>query len=156
MADIHDLFHRDRIVVVKLRGKEVRELLAGMSDTDARRRCHRSGATDFEDDVEYLVAMTGYELPINVIRQYIASGIGLVVHLARLKGVVRKVIRIIELMGAHNGEYARQELFAFEDRHLESGVATGRFKPTGSKPTFLNRLDELGIAWRPEWFSEEG
>ncbi len=47
-------------------------------------------------------AETGLELPISVVRQYVAAGIRLVVHLARLKGGVRRVMRISEIVDMPN------------------------------------------------------
>ncbi len=61
-----------------------------------------------------MVAMTGYELPIHVVRQYIASGIKLVVHVSRLKGGLRRVTRVSEIVGVRDGQFAVEDIFGYE------------------------------------------
>jgi pilus assembly protein CpaF len=100
-----------------------------------------------------MVAMAGFDLPTNVVRRYIASAINLIVHLARLKGGVRRVMRIVELVDLENNEYELRELFRFQQAGLDAqGLATGRFHVSGNVPSFCERLRERGIALDTELF----
>ena len=45
--------------------------------------------------------MAGFEMPVQVIRQYISSALTLILHLSRLKGGARKVMRVSEIVGSH-------------------------------------------------------
>jgi pilus assembly protein CpaF len=93
-----------------------------------------------------MVAMTGLEIPVQVVREYIAAGIKLVVHLARLKGGIRRVTRVSEIVGIREGEYQLQEIFGFEQQGVdEEGVAFGRFYATGYRPKCLERLMASGV-----------
>ena len=90
--------------------------------------------------------MAGFELPATVVRRYVASAITLVVHLARLQGGARRVMRICELTGVENGDYTMQELFSFRQQGVDaSGMAMGDFHASGQVPQLTARLAEMGI-----------
>ena len=57
--------------------------------------------------------MAGMELPVSAIRQQIASGIDLFVHLGRLQDGSRKVLEIAEVIGFENGEVMLQTLYEY-------------------------------------------
>ena len=74
-------------------------------------------------------------------------------HLARLKGGVRRVMRISEITGLENDDYQIQDIFRFQQAGLDSqGRAAGRFQATGNVPAVLDRLEELGIPVSPRLF----
>jgi hypothetical protein len=73
-----------------------------------------------------MVSMAGFDLPVPVTRRYIASAITLIVHLARLKGGVRRVTRISEITALDSGDYEIQDLFGFRQTGVdERGIARG-------------------------------
>ncbi|RMF97401.1 MAG: CpaF family protein, partial [Planctomycetota bacterium] len=116
---------------------------------------HANDTRDALSRLEVMVGMTGFDLPVPIVRKYIASAITLVVHLARLKGGVRRVMRISEIVGLENGEYRMQELFGFRQRGVDSeGKAKGEFYVTGNVPEFKRRLDEQGIELDESLFAE--
>jgi hypothetical protein len=81
-----------------------------------------------------------------VTRRYIASAITLVIHLARLKGGVRRVTRISEITALDSGEYVIQDLFGFQQTGIDDrGIARGHFYATGDQPIFFrDRPPPLG------------
>ena len=84
-------------------------------------------------------------MPMPVIRNYIASAITLLVHLSRLKGGARKVMRISELTGLRKRRwYHVHDLFTFTQTGVQDGVAVGQFAATGYVPRFLSRLTAAG------------
>jgi len=89
--------------------------------------------------------MAGFDLPVGVVRRYIGSAITLVIHLARLKGGVRRVMRVSEITGLDSGDYQMQEIFGFRQSGVDEGRAKGAFYATGNVPTLTARLEELGI-----------
>ena len=96
---------------------------------------HANSARDALMRLEMMVAMTGYNIPVPVVRQYVASAIRLIVHLARLQGGVRHVMQITEIQDVQDNQYVLQELFRFEQTHVdEGGTARGRFCCTGEHP----------------------
>jgi pilus assembly protein CpaF len=114
---------------------------------------HANDTRDALSRLEVMVSMAGFDLPVAVTRRYIASAITLIVHLARLKGGVRRVMRVSEITALENGDYAIQDLFGFRQTGLDDrGIARGHFFATGHTPMFARRLIEQGIDLSPKLF----
>ncbi|GAB6165061.1 CpaF family protein [Thermostilla marina] len=147
----------DRIILGEVRGEEALDMLQAMNTghEGSLTTIHANDTRDALSRLEVMVGMTGFDLPVPVVRKYIASAITLVVHLARLKGGVRRVMRISEIVGLENGEYRMQELFGFRQRGVDAeGKAKGEFYVTGNVPEFKRRLDEQGIELDESLFAE--
>src|SRR6187551_3798302 len=97
----------DRIILGEVRGAEALDMLQAMNTghEGSLTTIHANDTHDALLRLEMMVAMTGFELPIQVVRQYIAAGIKLVVQLSRLKGGPRRVTRVSEIVEVKNGEY---------------------------------------------------
>jgi pilus assembly protein CpaF len=68
------------------------------------------------------------------------------VHLARLKGGARRVMRMSEITALDSGDYVIQDLFGFQQTGIDDrGIARGHFYATGNRPHFGKRLAEVGI-----------
>jgi pilus assembly protein CpaF len=102
-----------------------------------------------------MCAMTGFDLPIGVVRQYIAAGIRLVVHVARLKGGLRRVTRVTEVTGVAGDNYRLQDIFGFRQTGLDdSGRARGEFYATGDRPECLEQIEAYGLSLPTEMFAQ--
>ena len=124
----------DRIIVGEVRGAESLDMLQAMNTghEGSMTTIHANDTQDALKRLEMMVAMTGFELPIPVVRQYVSAGIRLVVHLSRLKGGVRRVMQVCEIVDADHGEYSLESVFGFRQQGLdENGVAKGQFFTTG-------------------------
>ncbi|MFI4876779.1 MAG: CpaF family protein [Blastopirellula sp. JB062] len=141
----------DRIIVGEVRGPEALDMLQAMNTghEGSLTTIHANDTRDALARLEMMVAMTGFELPIRVTRQYIAAGIKLVVHVARLKGGVRRVTRIAEIREVNeNGDYVLDDLFGFRQEGLdEQGRAKGRFYATGHRPQCRERFADAGVSF---------
>ncbi len=145
----------DRIIVGEVRGAEVWDMLQAMNSghEGSLTTIHANSARDALARLEMMVAMTGHELPVPVVRQYIASGMRLIVHLARLKGGSRRVVGISEICGVEEGRYHLEEVFGFEQTRVdEEGNARGNFFATGYIPACLPRLRASGCGLADELF----
>lgn len=144
----------DRILVGEVRGAEVWDMLQAMNTghEGSLTTVHANDAHDALMRLEMMVAMTGFEIPIHVVRQYIATGIKLVVHLSRLKGGPRRLMRVMEIVGVQDGQYQIEEVFGFEQTGQRDGVARGHFYATGYRPTCLKRLAAAGVELPPDIF----
>ena len=92
------------------------------------------------------MALSGAELPTRVARQYIASAIHLLVHIARLSSGERKIMRISELSGFADGQYAIDDIFICRlSGFADDGTAHANFYATGHEPHVLQRLAGLGF-----------
>lgn len=147
----------DRIVVGEIRGAEALDMLQAMNTghEGSLTTIHANDTRDALARLELMVAMAGYELPIPVVRQYIATGIGLVVHLARLKGGPRRVMRVSEIVGIRDGGLLVEDIFGYEQTGVNDlGVAQGEFFVTGYRPACLGRLRAAGVRLPDEMFDK--
>ncbi len=138
----------DRILVGEVRGAEALDMLQAMNTghEGSLTTIHANDTRDALSRLEMMVAMTGLELPVHVVREYIAAGIKLVVHLARLKGGLRRVMRVSEIVGIKDGEYQLEDVFGFEQQGVDDdGVAIGQFYATGYRPKCLQQLVASGV-----------
>ncbi len=138
----------DRILIGEVRGPEALDMLQAMNTghEGSLTTIHANDSRDALVRLELMSAMAGFELPVPILRQYITTAIKLVVHLARLKGGVRRVVRISELVGTRDGAYELHDIFRYEPQGIGAdGRARGRFVATGKVPTFLPRFHEIGI-----------
>jgi pilus assembly protein CpaF len=139
----------DRIIVGEVRGPEAFDMLQAMNTghEGSLSTIHANDVLDALLRLEMMVALTGLELPLSVVRQYITMGVRLVVHLARLKGGARRVVRVAELVGLNEGQYDLRDVFVFESTGVDpDGSLQGHFVTTGYRPACLERLRLAGHA----------
>ncbi len=138
----------DRIIIGEVRGSEAIDRLPALNTghEGSLTTIHANDTRDALARLEMMVAMSGFELPIPVVRQYIASGISLVVHLSRLKGGVRRVMQVSEIVGFAEDGFHLEDVFGFEQTGVnEQAIAQGEFYFTGHRPLCLNRLRACGV-----------
>ena len=146
----------DRIILGEVRGPEALDMLQAMNTghEGSLTTIHANGTSDALSRLEVMVSMAGGEMPMHVVRRYVASAVTLLVHVARLKGGLRKVTRVSELVGLKDGDYHVRDLFRFQSQGLdEEGRAKGCFLATGLSPNFLDRLFEQGIELSSDLFA---
>jgi pilus assembly protein CpaF len=136
----------DRIVVGEVRGAEVWDMLQAMNTghEGSLTTIHANSAHDALARLEMMVALAGFEVPVDVVRQYIALGISIIVHVARLQGGVRRVMQISEIVDIQDAKYQIQPLFGFNQTGVSDGLAVGEFSATGNVPSCLDRLIVAG------------
>jgi pilus assembly protein CpaF len=146
----------DRIIVGEVRGAEALDMLQAMNTghEGSLTTIHANDTRDALARLEMMVMMAGFELPVPVIRQYVASAVTLVVHVARLKGGPRKVMRVSEIVGLKQRNYLVRDLFVFEQLGVREGVAFGEFRACGHVPRFFPRLKAAGIELPESLFQE--
>lgn len=145
----------DRILVGEVRGAEALDMLQAMNTghEGSLTTIHANDTRDALARLEMMVAMAGFELPNKVVREYVAAGIKLIVHLSRLKGGVRRVMRVSEIVSANNGEYQLEDIFGFRQNGLDAqGRAKGEFYATGYVPHCVSRFEDAGICISPNLF----
>lgn len=147
----------DRIIIGEVRGPEALDMLQAMNTghEGSLTTIHANDARDALARLELMVAMSGYDLPIPVVRQYINSGISLIVHLSRLKGGARRVMQVSEIVGVKDGGFHIEDIFGFEQTGVdELGVAQGEFYFTGYRPMCLSKLRAAGLRLPDEIFDK--
>jgi pilus assembly protein CpaF len=146
----------DRIIIGECRGPEALDMLQAMSTghEGSLTTVHANDTRDALSRLETMVMLTGLDLPVPVIRQYIASSIGLLVQVARLKGGPRRIVRITEIVELKRRSYVLRDLFGFRQLGVQDGQAVGEFYATGYEPTFLGRLKSMGVELPQNLFKE--
>lgn len=137
----------DRIIVGEVRGAEAFDMLQCMNTGHDGSMCtgHANSARDMLSRLENMVLM-GMELPLNAIRQQIASGIDILVHLGRLRDKSRKVLEIWEIVEYTEGEYRLNPLFLFEETgQSEDGRVLGNLRRKGEL-FHVRKLKEAGLS----------
>lgn len=148
----------DRIIVGEVRGGEALDMLQAMNTghDGSLTTVHANSPRDVISRLETMVMMSGMELPSRAIREQIASAVDIIVHQSRMSDGSRKVVKITEIVGLEGQQIAMQDIFEFEQSGLApDGKVLGRFKPTGSVPTFFEELQARGIALDPVIFQPD-
>ncbi|MDQ6671950.1 MAG: CpaF family protein [Chloroflexota bacterium] len=144
----------DRIIVGECRGGEAFDMLQAMNTghDGSLTTVHANSPRDAIARIENMVLMA-VELPVNAIREQIASGINLIVHLSRLQDGTRRVTHVTEIVGMQGGIISMHDIFEFQGRGVDAqGLIVGQLQPTGLRPHLLDRLGQFGEAVPIEWF----
>lgn len=136
----------ERIVVGEVRGAEALDMLQAMNTghDGSLSTGHANSTKDMLSRLETMV-LTGAEgLPLDAVRQQIASAIDIIIHLSRLRDRSRKTMEITEVTGYENGQIQLNPLYVFEeDENSTLERVSGKLKRT--KNPLVNQL-KLRIA----------
>lgn len=138
----------DRIIVGECRGKEAFDMLQAMNTghDGSLTTIHANGVVDALNRLETLVLMSGLEIPISAIREYIANAIDIVVNIERMADGKRKVTNISEVVGIKNGEIVLSTIFEFNQLGItENGEVDGEFNLIRKKPNVYTKITSRGI-----------
>ncbi|MDQ3134614.1 MAG: CpaF family protein [Acidobacteriota bacterium] len=147
----------DRIVIGEVRGGEAIDMLQAMNTghDGSLTTVHANTPRDAVARLETMIQMTGMRLSDRAMRQQIASALDLVIQAARLSDGTRRITSISEITGMEGETITMQEIFQFERKGVDKdGRVIGRFRPTGVRPRFAERLKVYGMQL-PRVFFEE-
>jgi pilus assembly protein CpaF len=147
----------DRIVIGEVRGGEAIDMLQAMNTghDGSLTTIHANTPRDALSRLETMIQMTGMRLSDRAMRQQVASAINLVLQVARMSDGSRRVTSISEITGMEGETITMQEIFQYERTGVDSqGTVLGRFRPTGIRPRFAERLKASGLQL-PRVFFEE-
>jgi pilus assembly protein CpaF len=147
----------DRIVIGEVRGGEAIDMLQAMNTghDGSLTTVHANTPRDALARLETMIQMTGMRLSDRAMRQQIASALDLVVQVARMSDGSRRVTSISEITGMEGETITMQEIFQYERTGVDKdGTVLGRFRPTGIRPRFAERLKSCGLQL-PRVFFEE-
>ncbi|MFQ5890171.1 MAG: CpaF family protein [Gemmatimonadota bacterium] len=139
----------DRIILGEVRGAEAVDMLQAMNTghDGSLTTLHANNPRDALARLETMISMAGLNLPEKGMRQQIASAINVVIHVGRLSDGRRKVMTIAELTGMEGNIITMQDIFLYEREGIdESGQVIGRFRATGIRPRFAERLRTYGVS----------
>ena len=145
----------DRIIVGETRGAEALDMLQAMNTghEGSLTTIHANTPRDALGRIEMMVSMGGFELPLKVVRQQIASALDLVVQASRLIDGKRRLLSISEVVGMEGDIITMQEIFQFRQETIDSdGSVIGSFVTSGIRPHCMKRFDASGIRLSPDIF----
>ena len=107
----------ERIVVGEVRGGEALDMMQAMNTghDGSLSTGHANSTHDMLSRLETMVLQGAPGLPLEAIRQQIASAVDIIVHLSRLRDKSRKTMEITEVLGYENGEIILNPLYVFEE-----------------------------------------
>lgn len=136
----------DRIIVGEVRGGEAIDMMQCLNTghDGSMSTGHANSSKDMLSRLENMVLM-GMELPLKAIRQQIASGIDIIIHLGRLRDKSRKVLEIVEILGFEAEEIRLKTLYRFEEEgEAEDGKVLGCLQKKGELE-YVGKLKAAGI-----------
>jgi pilus assembly protein CpaF len=148
----------DRIIVGEVRGAESLDMLQAMNTghDGSLTTVHANSARDALTRIETLVSMAGLNLGMKAMRHYVSSALDVIIQIARLSDGTRKLISLQEVVGMEGDLITLQELFVFQQTGLDQDrKVKGRFRATGVRPKFAERLLAKGVALPSELFDPQ-
>jgi pilus assembly protein CpaF len=148
----------DRIILGEVRGAESLDMLQAMNTghDGSLTTVHANSCRDALTRIETLVSMAGFNLAAKAMRHYVSSALDVIIQIARLSDGTRKLISLQEVVGMEGDLITLQELFTFQQTGLaENRKVKGRFKATGVRPKFAERLAAKGVPLPPDLFDPQ-
>ena len=138
----------DRIIVGECRRKEAFDMLQAMNTghDGSLTTLHANGVIDALNRLETMVLMSGLEIPVKAIREYIVNAIDLVVNVERMSDGKRKITNISEIIGLKNDEIELKPIFEFVKHGLtDTKEVDGTFKITNKTPKIIDKIRSHGV-----------
>lgn len=147
----------ERIIVGEVRGEEALDMLQAMNTghDGSLSTGHANSAADMMKRLETMV-LSAAPLPLEAVRQQIASAIDIVIHLARLRDKSRRVMEISEITGCIDGQIRLNPLYVFEEENTADKISgmpggagervKGSLKRTGNPLVGTVKLRMAGVS----------
>lgn len=118
----------ERIVVGEVRGGEALDMLQAMNTghDGSLSTGHANSTRDMLSRLETMVLQGSEGLPLEAIRQQIASAVDIIIHLSRLRDRTRKTMEISEILGYEQGKITVNPIYRFvEDENSTMEKVSG-------------------------------
>ncbi|MDE7354248.1 MAG: CpaF family protein [Acetatifactor sp.] len=138
----------ERIVVGEVRGGEALDMLQAMNTghDGSLSTGHANSTQDMLSRLETMVLQGAPGLPLEAIRQQIASAVDIIIHLSRLRDKTRKTMEITEVVGYRDGQIKLNPLYVFEeDKNSTLERVSGGLKRTENRMENRFKLQLSGI-----------
>src|SRR5438094_7314282 len=138
----------DRIIVGEVRSEEALDMPQAMNTghDGSLTTIHANSPRDAIGRLEVMVGMANANMGVHSIRQQVSSALDLFVQIARFSDGTRRVTHVTECAGMEGEHVTTQDIFVLEKTGLtDKGQVTRRFRATGVRPKFYERLRAAGI-----------
>lgn len=126
----------ERIIVGEVRGGEALDMLQAVNTghDGSLSTGHANSTEDMLSRLETMVLQGAAGLPLDAIRQQIASAVDIIIHLSRLRDKSRKTVEITEVLGLEDGRIKLNPLYVFEeDENSTLEKVSGSLKRTNNR-----------------------
>ena len=107
---------------------------------------HANSTADMLSRLETMVLQGAAALPLDAVRQQIASALDIIIHLSRLRDHSRKTMEISEVVGYKNGQILMNPLYQFEEDEFSTlEKVSGSLKRTKNPMIHDFKLKLAGI-----------
>ena len=140
----------ERIVVGEVRGAEALDMLQAMNTghDGSLSTGHANSTKDMLSRLETMVLQGAAGLPLEAIRQQIASAVDIIIHLSRLRDKSRRTMEIVEILNYDpvTHEIILNPLYEFvEDAQSTKNRVSGKLMRTKNKMVNTHKLLNAGI-----------
>lgn len=138
----------ERIVVGEVRGPEALDMLQAMNTghDGSLSTGHSNSTHDMLSRLETMV-LTGASIPLEAIRQQIASAVDIIIQLSRLRDKSRRTVEICEVLGYEDGEIKLNTLYEFvELGEDENNNIIGELRRTKNKMINIQKFRLAGLS----------
>lgn len=138
----------ERIVVGEVRGAEALDMLQAMNTghDGSLSTGHANSTKDMLSRLETMV-VSGNNIPIEAIRQQIASALDIIIQLSRLRDKSRRTMEISEVVGYENGAVKLNPLYKFiETGEDANGKVIGTLTRTENPMIHTDKFRAAGLS----------
>jgi pilus assembly protein CpaF len=138
----------ERIIVGEVRGAEALDMLQAMNTghDGSLSTGHANSSKDMLSRLETMV-LSGAIMPLEAIRQQIASAIDIMVHLGRIRDKSRKVLEITEVLDYKEGNIQLNTLYEFiEEGETKDGKVMGSLRRTDNEMVNTLKFKMAGVS----------
>ncbi|HEY3838917.1 MAG TPA: CpaF family protein [Bryobacteraceae bacterium] len=137
----------DRIIVGEVRSDEALDMLQAMNTghDGSLTTIHANSPREAIMRLEVMVGLAASGLAARSIRQQISSAIDLFIQISRFPDGTRRVTHVTECNGMEGEQVTTQDIFLFERTATVQGRVRGKFRATGVRPRFYERMMANGI-----------
>ncbi len=137
----------DRIIVGEVRDEAAIDMLQAMNTGHAGSLSsgHGNSPPDMMERLATMCLMGMENMPMEAVRQQIASALELIIHLGRLQDGSRRVLSISEVRGVKNGVIQLGELFCFNQTSIRGGKVYGTLVRTTEPLHQTGKMHAAGI-----------
>lgn len=145
----------DRIIVGEIRGEEALDMLQAMNTghDGSLSTGHANSTEGMLSRIETMVLTGSADLPLEAIRQQIASAVDYIVHLSRLRDFSRKCMEITEVVKYEDGRIILNPIYKFvEDENSTLKEVSGKLIRTENK---IQNMDKFILAGIYDYMEDE-
>lgn len=148
----------DRVIIGEIRGAEALDMLQAICSghTGSLAVLHANSPKDVIYRLETMILTSGVPISLQAIHRQISTAINLIVQQEQLLDGARKITHITQIGDLKGEEFVLEDIFAYEmEGFSPEGKVKGRWRATGTIPSFYNLFLKAGVTLPKEIFNKD-